>query len=98
MTAKITVDNLRVVFPGRGGTGPVEAVAGLTLEVGEGELVCVVGPSGCGKTTLLRVLAELEEPTGGTATILDFEKRLAGADNKVEVPDNPKSKIQNPKS
>jgi NitT/TauT family transport system ATP-binding protein len=74
MPAKITVDNLRVVFPGRGGTGPVEAVAGLSLEVGEGELVCVVGPSGCGKTTLLRVLAGLEGPNGGTATTIPNSK------------------------
>ncbi|MEO5952729.1 MAG: ABC transporter ATP-binding protein [Chloroflexia bacterium] len=69
MSARIDVENLRVTFPGRGGTGPVEAVSGLTLEVGAGELVCIVGPSGCGKTTLLRVLAGLETADGGTALI-----------------------------
>ena len=66
---KIQIDNLRVVFPGRGATGPVEALGGVTLHVPEGELICIVGPSGCGKTTLLRVLAGLEQPAGGTATI-----------------------------
>ncbi len=69
--AKITIDNLRVVYPGRGRTGPVEAVGGVTLDVADRELVCVVGPSGCGKTTMLRVLAGLEEATGGRVTIHD---------------------------
>ncbi len=39
---------------------------GIDLTVGRGEFVCVVGPSGCGKTTLLRLLAGLLRPTGGT--------------------------------
>lgn len=64
---KITVDNLRVAFPAR--PVPIEALDGLSLRVPDGELACVVGPSGCGKTTLLRVLAGLEQPTSGTATI-----------------------------
>jgi NitT/TauT family transport system ATP-binding protein len=68
-TPKIQIDNLKVVYPGRGATGPVEALGGVTLHVPEGELICIVGPSGCGKTTLLRVLAGLEQPASGTATI-----------------------------
>lgn len=69
MSARIDVENLKVTFPGHGGTGPVEAVSDLSLTVGEGELVCIVGPSGCGKTTLLRVLAGLEAADGGKAEI-----------------------------
>lgn len=42
-----------------------EAVAGLDMEVKEGEFVTLVGPSGCGKTTTLRIVAGLEEPTSG---------------------------------
>ena len=64
---KIHIDNLRVVFSGR--TGPVEALSGLTLDIADGELACIVGPSGCGKTTLLRVLAGLEHTTSGTAAV-----------------------------
>ncbi len=45
--------------------GPVEALANVTLAVGEHEFVCVVGPSGCGKSTLLRIIAGLETPTTG---------------------------------
>jgi ABC-type sugar transport system ATPase subunit len=45
--------------------GEVEALRGLDLEAGEGELLVVLGPSGCGKTTLLRLVAGLELPTEG---------------------------------
>jgi len=68
-TPKITITDLQVTFPARGRTGEVEALAGVSLDVAEGELLCIVGPSGCGKTTLLRVLAGLEQPTRGTARI-----------------------------
>ena len=47
----------------------VEAVRGLTLTVADGELVVLVGPSGCGKTTTLRLIAGLEDLTGGTIRI-----------------------------
>ncbi len=47
----------------------VQALAGLNLDVRRGEFVCIVGPSGCGKTTLLRILAGLATPTGGTAQV-----------------------------
>lgn len=46
--------------------GPVAAVDGLDLAVRPGELFFLLGPSGCGKTTLLRMLAGLETPDGGT--------------------------------
>jgi NitT/TauT family transport system ATP-binding protein len=68
-TPKIQIDELYVTFPGRGRTGPVPAVGGVSLDVAERELVCIVGPSGCGKTTLLRVLAGLEKPTAGIAHV-----------------------------
>ena len=69
MQPKIRIDNLHVVYPGRGKQPPVAAVGGVSLDVADGELVCIVGPSGCGKTTLLRVLADLEQPTSGSATV-----------------------------
>lgn len=45
--------------------GDIVAVDDLSLDVMEGELVCLLGPSGCGKTTLLRVIAGLEEQNRG---------------------------------
>jgi NitT/TauT family transport system ATP-binding protein len=53
----------------RAASGPVEALRGITLEVGRGELVALVGPSGCGKSTLLRIVAGLRPATAGTVTV-----------------------------
>ena len=47
----------------------VQAVADITLEVGENELVTLVGPSGCGKSTLLKLVAGLVPVTRGTIHI-----------------------------
>ena len=51
------------------GGGAFRAVAGVDLEVAEGEFVALVGPSGCGKTTLLRMISALEAPSAGSITI-----------------------------
>ncbi|MFL5775343.1 MAG: ATP-binding cassette domain-containing protein, partial [Chloroflexota bacterium] len=45
------------------------AVAGLDLDVGQGEIFGLVGPNGAGKTTTLRILATLLKPTAGEAEI-----------------------------
>jgi spermidine/putrescine transport system ATP-binding protein len=45
------------------------AVKSLDLQIAAGEFVAIMGPSGCGKTTTLRMLAGLEDPTGGTIRI-----------------------------
>jgi multiple sugar transport system ATP-binding protein len=49
--------------------GKVTAVQGIDLTVSTGEFVVLVGPSGCGKSTILRMIAGLEEITGGTIRI-----------------------------
>lgn len=43
----------------------VEALRGISLEIRPNDFVCIVGPSGCGKSTLLRIVAGLEQATGG---------------------------------
>ncbi|RME85845.1 MAG: putative 2-aminoethylphosphonate ABC transporter ATP-binding protein [Caldilineae bacterium] len=45
--------------------GDLVAVNDVSLDVSEGEFVCILGPSGCGKTTLLRMIAGLEEQNTG---------------------------------
>ena len=47
------------------------AVRDLNIDIGDGEFMVFVGPSGCGKSTSLRMLAGLEEVTGGDILIGD---------------------------
>jgi putative spermidine/putrescine transport system ATP-binding protein len=49
--------------------GPVEAVAGVDLEIADGEFFAMLGPSGSGKTTVLRMIAGFETPTAGTVEL-----------------------------
>ncbi|MDO8285447.1 MAG: sn-glycerol-3-phosphate ABC transporter ATP-binding protein UgpC [Rhodoferax sp.] len=55
----------------RYGTGPkaVAVIHGVNAEIAHGEFIVIVGPSGCGKSTLLRMVAGLEEITGGEIAI-----------------------------
>ena len=57
--------------------GPVDALKDVNLDINEGDFVSFIGPSGCGKTTFLRVLADLEKPTGGTVEINGVSPNIA---------------------
>jgi NitT/TauT family transport system ATP-binding protein len=52
----------------------------ITLEVSEGEFVCLLGPSGCGKSTLLNILAGFEQPSDGAVEFDGAPVRGAGKD------------------
>ncbi|HEY1769102.1 MAG TPA: ABC transporter ATP-binding protein [Chthoniobacterales bacterium] len=64
--SKLHVENVSKSFQTR--TGTVQALDQVSLQVGEGEFVCLVGASGCGKSTLLNIIAGLEKPDSGTVT------------------------------
>ena len=49
--------------------GSLEVIHGVSIDIADGEFVALVGPSGCGKSTLLRMIAGLEEITGGEIAI-----------------------------
>ncbi|HYK07692.1 MAG TPA: ABC transporter ATP-binding protein [Gaiellaceae bacterium] len=51
------------------GDTAVDALRGVSLEVGQGKLTAVMGPSGSGKSTLMHILAGLDKPTSGTVQI-----------------------------
>ncbi|MAW52696.1 MAG: sulfonate ABC transporter ATP-binding protein [Geminicoccus sp.] len=60
----VTAEGLSLTFP-----GDVQALKGVNLSIDAGEFVSFIGPSGCGKTTFLRVVADLEKPTGGEVRV-----------------------------
>src|SRR2546422_8486521 len=71
--AYLELNNVRKSFKGQ------VALHGLSLEVEQGELMCLLGPSGCGKTTTRRIIAGFEAADAG-------EVRLAGEDISAVPP------------
>ena len=60
--------------------GPVTALRDISFQVHRREFVCVIGPSGCGKSTLIRIVAGLEQPTGGRILLDGHEIHEPGPD------------------
>ena len=75
MSPKISAKSVDLTFSTN--DGPVHALKDVDLDINEGDFVSFIGPSGCGKTTFLRVLADLERPTGGTVEINGVSPKIA---------------------
>ena len=75
MSAVISSSDLDLTF--QTNDGPVHALKGVDLDINAGDFVSFIGPSGCGKTTFLRVMADLEQPTGGGITVNGVSPREA---------------------
>ncbi|MDC3129105.1 ABC transporter ATP-binding protein [Paracoccaceae bacterium] len=75
MSPKISAKSVDLTFSTN--DGPVDALKDVNLHIDEGDFVSFIGPSGCGKTTFLRVLADLERPTGGTVEINGVSPKIA---------------------
>jgi NitT/TauT family transport system ATP-binding protein len=67
-TAAIQVQNVTLKYPLKRGSW-LTAVDDFSMEVGTGEFVALIGPSGCGKSSLLRAVADLEQPADGQVVI-----------------------------
>jgi putative ABC transport system ATP-binding protein len=76
----ITVDNIHKSY--LMGKEAVPALRGVTLEVRQGEMLCLMGPSGSGKTTLLNLLGGLDEPGRGHI-IIDGENLVGMKEEQV---------------
>jgi len=63
----------------------VDAVAGIDLEIGSGEIFGLVGPDGAGKTTTIRMLAAIMDPTAGHATVAGFDLQRQGEQIKAHI-------------
>ena len=65
--SKLSMNRVSMEFRGDGKAIPV--LEDISLEIADGEFVCLVGPSGAGKSTMLNVMAGFLAPTSGTITI-----------------------------
>ena len=79
--AKLAISGLGKTFSGD--RGPVIALDGVDLEVGDNEFVSLVGTSGCGKSTLLMIVAGLEAQSAGSVTIDGAAVAAPGLDRGV---------------
>ncbi|MDU4478680.1 MAG: ABC transporter ATP-binding protein [Clostridium sp.] len=66
---EIKIENLSMKYPNKNGGEPVTALKNVNLDIKQGEFISLLGPSGCGKTTLLRIIADLLQPTEGKITV-----------------------------
>ncbi len=74
-TSKISIKGLRKSF------GHLEVLKGMDVEIGEGEVVCLIGPSGSGKSTFLRCLNALETITAGEVIVDGYDL----TDKKINI-------------
>ena len=85
------VDVSRVYTRGRTGvfgsteTPRVQALAGVSVSIQPGEVVCIAGPSGSGKSTLLHLLAALDVPTSGTVTLAGEDVATHSVGSRIQL-------------
>src|ERR1700738_468155 len=66
---RLAVDVRNVSLTFETADGKVDALSNISLQIADGEFVSFIGPSGCGKTTMLRVIADLQQPTSGNLLV-----------------------------
>jgi putative ABC transport system ATP-binding protein len=78
----LEVDHVTKSYPGQ---PPVQALRGVTLAIGQGELVGIVGPSGSGKTTLLQIMGTLDRPTSGQVRVTGMDVATMSDDDVTHL-------------
>jgi NitT/TauT family transport system ATP-binding protein len=81
-SAKVSLRGVGKSYVQRSGDR-VEAISDITLDVAQGEFLCLVGPSGCGKSTLLNLIAGLDHPDRGDVRVDDEPVGGPGPDRAV---------------
>ena len=69
MSQEVVIEAKKLSLTFETNDGPVHALKDVDLTINKGDFVSFIGPSGCGKTTFLRVMADLEQPTGGEISV-----------------------------
>src|SRR5450756_97906 len=82
MPQRLAVDVRNVSLTFETADGKVDALSNVSLQIAEGEFVSFIGPSGCGKTTMLRVIADLQQPTSGTLLVNGMSAERARLDRR----------------
>jgi NitT/TauT family transport system ATP-binding protein len=85
-SGRLLIDHISKTFMERKRLA-TEVLHDFSLEVSDGEFVCVVGPSGCGKTTLLKIVAGLEQATSGKVYLDSKEVTGSGPDRGLVFQD-----------
>jgi ABC-2 type transport system ATP-binding protein len=79
MSSAVTVEGLRKTY------GQVEAVRGVSFEIGAGEVFGILGPNGAGKTTTVEILEGYRDRDAGTVTVLGEDPDAAGRDWRSRI-------------
>jgi len=82
MDLHIKVQDLNMVYVGQGQASDTIALKDANLDINAGEFISLIGPSGCGKTTLLRLIADLIQPTSGVIEIVGKNPRQSRLDRE----------------
>ena len=78
---EIMLDNVGMIYTAADGKN-VQALTSVSMNIQKGEFISLLGPSGCGKTTLLRIIADLLQPTSGRVEIGGETPREAPLERK----------------
>ena len=81
----IALRDVRKRYDLDGSESAVEALRGVSLTIGDGELLSIMGPSGSGKSTLLNILGCLDRPSAGTYLLDGIDAGVLDADARAEL-------------